>query len=74
MDRDERELLYLVSQDDAYRIEGLISTLAMAVWEILEQGKMTPTPPLDDIDAATIAEDTFLSETRRILKPSDSGL
>ena len=65
----ENEPLYLVSQDDAYRIEGLISTLAMAVWEILRQGEMLPQPP-DGADA-TIAEDTFLRETHRILKPAD---
>ena len=69
MEHNEKEPLYLVSQDDAYRIEGLISTLAMAVWEILRQGEMLPQPP--DGPDATIAEDAFLRETRRILKPSD---
>jgi len=64
MERLDNEPLYFVSQDDAYRIEGLISTLAMAVWEILRQGEMLPQPP--DGPDATIAEDTFLSETRVI--------
>jgi hypothetical protein len=69
MDRKTNEPLYLVSEDDAYRIEGLISTLAMAVWEILRRGEMQP-PPADD-DDATIAEDMFLGETRRILDRDD---
>lgn len=65
MDRPANEPLYLVTEDDAYRIEGLISTLAMAVWEILRRGEMHHEPP--DGDDATIAEDIFLDETCRIL-------
>lgn len=71
MDRYDSEPLYLVSQEDAYRIEGLISTLAMAVWEILRQGEMRPQPP-DDADA-TIGQDTYLAETRRILTKIDDS-
>jgi hypothetical protein len=38
--KTREETLYVLSQEDAYRIDGLISTLAMAVSEILEMGKV----------------------------------
>ena len=62
--------LYLIDQNDAYRIEGLISMLVMAVWEILREGEMQPQPLDDD---ATIAQDSFRDEVRRILKNPDIG-
>lgn len=65
MQRPNEDPLYLLTDDDAYRIEGLISTLAMAVWEILRRGKMQPQPDLED--DATVAQDTFLAETRRLI-------
>jgi hypothetical protein len=68
----KKEPLYLIDQDDAYRIEGLISMLVMAVWEILREGEMKPSPPHDE-DDPTIAQDSFRSEVRRILKNPDIG-
>jgi hypothetical protein len=65
MENPQNEPLYLICEDDAYRIEGLISTLAMAVWEILRRGEIRPQPPEDD-DAA-IFQNAFTEETRRIL-------
>jgi hypothetical protein len=38
--KDREETLYVITQNEAYRIDGLISTLAMAVSEILEMGKV----------------------------------
>ena len=68
MENQKSETYYLISESDAYRIEGLISTLAMAVWEILRQGEMISQPP-EESDANT-ALDMFSNETARILKPS----
>lgn len=65
----DNEPLYLVSQEDAYRIEGLISTLAMAIWEILRQGERVSPPP--DGPDATFAQNMFLNETRSILDPTN---
>ncbi len=72
MDRDKHEPLYLVSQNDAYRIEGLISMLVMAVWEILREGEMRAQLPEED-DDPTIALDSFRAEVRRILNNNDIG-
>jgi hypothetical protein len=41
---EKEETLHLVSQEDAYRIDGLISTLAMAISEILEMRKVIVPP------------------------------
>ena len=38
---------YLITEDDAYHIECLISMLALAVWEILRD-KSEDGPPDDD--------------------------
>ncbi len=70
MEHDKREPLYLVSQHDAYRIEGLVSMLIMAVWEILREGEMHA---VEEDDDPTIALDSFRAEVRRILKNNDIG-
>ena len=41
---EKEETLHLISQEDAYRIDGLISTLAMAISEILEMRKVIVPP------------------------------
>ena len=46
MDSKER---YLITEDDAYHIESLISMLALAVWEILRD-KNEDGPPKNDDD------------------------
>lgn len=49
---EKEETLHLISQEDAYRIDGLISTLAMAISEILEMRKVIvpPFPEYPDED------------------------
>lgn len=41
---EKEETLHLISQEDAYRIDGLISTLAMAISEIMEMRKVIVPP------------------------------
>jgi hypothetical protein len=71
MNNYQNEPLFLIDEKDAYRIEGLISLLAMAVWEILREGKMQPQPPQDN--DADIAQLSFRTEIRRILKNTEIG-
>lgn len=49
---EKEETLHLISQEDAYRIDGLISTLAMAISEIMEMRKVIvpPFPEYPDED------------------------
>lgn len=52
MSQQER---YNITEEDAYRIEGLISLLSMAVWEILRD-KVRDMPPLNDNDDVSFVE------------------
>ena len=49
MDIKRRKERYIITEDEAYQIEGLIELLAMAVWEILRD-KREDGPPIDDDD------------------------
>ena len=71
MDKKSKSF-YLLSEEDAYRIEGLLSTLSMAVWEVLRTCEMTHSPPNDD-ENPTLAQNMFEEETSRILAPKDDN-
>jgi DNA-binding transcriptional MerR regulator len=54
---------YPLNEEDAYRIDGLISTLGMAIQEILELSRKRSQPPSPD---ESICLETYETETLRI--------
>lgn len=47
---------YLITEDDAYQIEGLIELLAMAVWEILRDKSEDGPPDPDEDDIVSFVD------------------
>ena len=42
---DYRKNYYLISDDEVYEIEGMLSIFVCALWEIVEKGVDGPVPP-----------------------------